>query len=629
MSAQRRLILAAIAVAAAIPSARSVPADFAIGADVSFLKQAEERGVVFKDGGVSKPGLQILKDHGYNWIRLRLFHTPPRLPNNLDYTLALAADARKLGFKFLLNYHYSDTWADPGKQFIPKAWEGKSHAELVQAVFEYTRDTIAAFRNAGVMPDMVQIGNEISNGMLWPDGKLPAQWDNFADLLKAGIRGVEAGRGHAPRPRIMIHIDKGGNQKATKAFFDKLNAYAIPYDVIGQSYYPWWHGTLDALRENLAFMASEYQKDIVLVEVAYCWRPTEYRTQSGPFPESPEGQRAFLDTVHRAVRATPNGRGAGIFWWEPAVEGRLRNRGFFDDDGNALPVIHVFDSTRPLVYLFTSFRGNGEDGLHLAWSNDGYKWTDLGTVFLAPKVGVSKLMRDPCLIQAPNGTFHMVWTTGWSEKGIGYARSKDLIHWSDQKYLEVMAHEPTTLNAWAPEIFYDAPNQQFIIYWSSTIPGRFPGDDEHDQKRNHRMYYVTTKDFESFSPTRLFFDPGYSVIDSIIVPRRNDYVLVLKDERRDMRRLRVAFGDSPFGPFRNISEPFTPPFTEGPSALQIGNEWIIYFDMYRDRKYGAVKTKDFRTFTDITGQISFPPGHKHGTVLRISKDVLDRLIQSQ
>src|ERR1700736_2831021 len=169
--------------------------DYAIGADLSFLKQAEDRGKIFKDNGEAKPGLEIFKDHGYNWIRLRLFHTPTELPNNLDYTIALAKAAKKLGFHFLLDYHYSDTWADPGKQFTPKAWEGMTHPQLVKAVFEYTRQTIVAFREAGVLPDMVQIGNEVINGMLWPDGRLPGNWDNFAELVKAGIAGVEAGTG--------------------------------------------------------------------------------------------------------------------------------------------------------------------------------------------------------------------------------------------------------------------------------------------------------------------------------------------------------------------------------------------------------------------------------------------------
>jgi arabinogalactan endo-1,4-beta-galactosidase len=325
-------------------SAGAYAGEYAIGADLSFLKQAEEQGVEFKEDGLTRPGLDIFKDHGYNWIRLRLFHTPTQLPNNLEYTIDLAKDAKDRGYKFLLDYHYSDTWADPGKQYIPKAWEGKSHEELVQAVFEYTRDTIQAFRDVRIMPDMVQIGNEVINGMLWPDGKLPGNWDNLAELLEAGIQGVDAGRGSSPRPLIMIHIDQAANKDRTKSFFDKWNSYGVDYDVIGQSYYPWWHGSLLDLRENLIFMANEYQKDIILVEVAYNWRPAEYRHTLAPFPETPEGQRGFLEEVQRLVLSTPNGRGRGVFWWEPAVQqNSLRSRGFFDDDGNALPVITVFD----------------------------------------------------------------------------------------------------------------------------------------------------------------------------------------------------------------------------------------------------------------------------------------------
>src|SRR5262249_35575299 len=236
-------------------SASCVPAraaDYAIGADLSFLKWAEDRGTVFKDEGKARPALRIFKDHGYNWVRLRLFHSPKSLPNGLDYTIALAKAAREQGFKFLLDFHYSDTWADPGKQFTPAAWKAKSHEELVRAVFEYTQDTIAALRAAGVPPDMVQLGNEVIHGMLWPDGQLPGRGTTFAELVKAGIRGVEAGRGEGPCPRIMIHIDRGADRRGTRAFFDRLNSYQVAYDVIGQSYYPWWHGSLLDLRENLA-----------------------------------------------------------------------------------------------------------------------------------------------------------------------------------------------------------------------------------------------------------------------------------------------------------------------------------------------------------------------------------------
>ncbi len=316
---------------------------YAIGADVSFLGNAEQHGVIFKDHGIAKPCLEILKDHGYNWIRLRIFVHPTVLPNNLPYTIALAKQAKKLGYKFLLDFHYSDTWADPGKQFIPAAWQRKTHAELVLAVFDYTRDTIGAFRDAGVLPDMVQIGNEVTNGMLWPDGKLPENWDHFAELVQAGINGVDAGRGNGVRPKIMIHIDRGGDSVRTKAFFDKLLSYGISFDVIGQSYYPWWQGSLMELRENLDFMARRYGKKIIVVETAYDWKPGRYIGKAAPFPETPAGQRDFLEELNRIVMQTPDELGGGIFWWEPTAGGGLAASDFFDGQGNAFPVLEVFD----------------------------------------------------------------------------------------------------------------------------------------------------------------------------------------------------------------------------------------------------------------------------------------------
>ncbi len=321
---------------------------YAIGADLSFLAQAEANGTRFRDRGVEKPGLQIFRDHGYNWIRLRLFHTvansPWPLPNDLAYTLALAKRAKAMGYKFLLDFHYSDTWADGGKQFIPKAWERLSTPDLLKAVEAYTRETIAALREGGALPDMVQIGNEIAPGMMFPAGKLPDQWDTLAELLKAGIRGVDAGRGAAARPLIMLHIDKGGDVENTKWWFDNAIRRGVPFDVIGQSYYPWWHGTLLDLRDNLAFMAETYRKPIIVVEVAYNFRPGEYIGKLAPFAESPEGQREFLEAIHQIVLATPYGLGKGVMWWDPAVEhSPIRARGMFDDAGNALPVIEVFD----------------------------------------------------------------------------------------------------------------------------------------------------------------------------------------------------------------------------------------------------------------------------------------------
>lgn len=278
------------------------------------------------------------------------------------------------------------------------------------------------------------------------------------------------------------------------------------------------------------------------------------------------------------------------------------------------------------AYLFTSFHEPATDGLRLLYSNDGYHWTDFNYTFLTPNAGDSKLMRDPSITQGPDGAYHLVWTSGWrGDKGFGYASSKDLIHWSEQQFIKVMEHEPSTVNVWAPEIFYDDENQQFIIIWASTIPFRFDKGIE-EENNNHRMYYTTTKDFKTFSKAALFFDGGFSVIDAVIVKRgRGDYVLVLKDNTRPNRNIKVAFGKTALGPYTNVSEAFTPNFTEGPSVEKVGDEWLIYYDAYREKKYGAVKTTDFKVFTNIDDKVSVPEGHKHGTILKTTEKKLEEL----
>jgi hypothetical protein len=184
-----------------------------------------------------------------------------------------------------------------------------------------------------------------------------------------------------------------------------------------------------------------------------------------------------------------------------------------------------------------------------------------------------------------------------------------------------MEHEPTTVNVWAPEIFYDEPRDRFIICWASTIPGRFPDNAEpHDN--NQRMYYTTTRDFKEFSPTRLFYDPGFSLIDAVIVRDGDRYVLVLKNNSREVHQLHAAVGDSPLGPWRDVTEPFTDHYTEGPTVMRIGDEWIVYYDAYRKEIYGAAKTRDFKNFTDATSAVSFPVGHKHGTVLQAPRAIV-------
>jgi hypothetical protein len=280
------------------------------------------------------------------------------------------------------------------------------------------------------------------------------------------------------------------------------------------------------------------------------------------------------------------------------------------------------------AYLFTSFQGNGEKGLQFLYSGDGYSWKRIPGYFLKPEVGAKRLMRDPSLMRGPDGTFHLVWTTGWKgDPGFGYAHSDDLRNWSAQRFIPVMAHEPTTVNVWAPELFYDEPEQRFIIVWASTIPGRF-ADDLEPHDNNQRLYYTTTRDFETFTPTKLFLDPGFSVIDGTIVRDGDRYVLVLKDNSRNQMNLRVAFADNPLGPWHDVSAPFTGQFTEGPSVLRVGDDFLIYFDAYRQNIYGAAKTRDFRSFVDVTREVSFPAGHKHGTALRIPKSMLDKLLES-
>ena len=280
------------------------------------------------------------------------------------------------------------------------------------------------------------------------------------------------------------------------------------------------------------------------------------------------------------------------------------------------------------VFLFTSFRENSPQGLRFLYSFDGYHWTNIPGRFLIPNVGPSKLLRDPSLLRGPDGMFHLVWTTGWrGDQGFGYAGSRDLIHWSEQKFIPVMTNEPTTVNVWAPELFYDEGAKQFIILWASTIPGRFPNHLE-ATNNNQRLFFTTTRDFKTFTPSKLFFDPDYSVIDGFILKDKNRYVLVHKDNSRPMLNIRVAFGKTPLGPWKNISAPLTEKFTEGPCALKIGSDWLIYFDAYREKIYGALRTRDFKTFTNATSEVSFPEGHKHGTAIRVPREILDGLLNS-
>lgn len=287
------------------------------------------------------------------------------------------------------------------------------------------------------------------------------------------------------------------------------------------------------------------------------------------------------------------------------------------------------------VYLFSYFMNNGEDGLHLAYSEDGSTWTPLqeNQSFLTPTAGKDKLMRDPCIIKGGDGQFHMVWTVSWNEQGIGYAHSADLINWSEQQYIPVMEHEPDARNCWAPELYYDKEEQLYLIYWATTIPGRFPETDSTgDNGYNHRMYYTTTKDFKSFSETKLLYDHGFNVIDATIHKQQDEYIMFLKNEIRypePEKNLRIAKSQNLLGPYTEASDPITPAgvWVEGPTATQSHKGWVVYFDRYIEKRMGAIFSADLEHWKDITDDMNFPEGTRHGTVFKASRTILEGLLE--
>lgn len=285
------------------------------------------------------------------------------------------------------------------------------------------------------------------------------------------------------------------------------------------------------------------------------------------------------------------------------------------------------------AYLFSYFVKNGEDGLHFAYSTDGLTWQALkgGNSFLQPTIGKDKLMRDPCIYQDKNGVYHMVWTSGWWDKIIGYASSKDLVHWSEQKAIPVMEHEPTAKNSWAPEVSYDEKKKLFLIFWATTIPGRHSdvAESEREKGLNHRMYYVTTPDFKTFSETKMFFNPDFSVIDATIFKKGKMNYMFVKNEnpKPAEKNIRITQAQNALGPYpTQVSAPITGNYwAEGPTAIEVGEYVYVYFDKYTQHKYGAVRSKDLKTWEDVSDQVKFPDGIRHGTAFKVPISVLESL----
>ncbi len=303
-----------------IAKINSTAIDKMLGADISFLPELEAKGMKFSDNDVEKDAIQILKDHGFNYVRLRVFvdpqndsgYSPQKGFCDLAHTKEMAKRVKAAGMKFLLDFHYSDYWADPGKQYKPKAWQGENFTQLKQSVYDYTKMVMQQLKDQNTTPDMVQVGNEINHGMIWPDGYIN-NLDSLSQLIYAGINAVKS---VSSSTSIMLHIALGGQNDEARFWLDNMIERGVPFDVIGLSYYPRWHGTLDDLQYNLADLSKHYNKDVIVVEYSH-----------------------KKQQVNQIAFDVPNGRGKGTCIWEPLSTWES----FFDKDGKANKYLYMYD----------------------------------------------------------------------------------------------------------------------------------------------------------------------------------------------------------------------------------------------------------------------------------------------
>lgn len=322
------LVSAVAALGPAFAAGEELP--FLVGADVSALSTLEKHGAVYRYEGRKADGMSILRAEGFNCFRLRLFVAPNGtdvVTNNLEYTLALAKRVRAMKAAFLLDIHYSDTWADPSRQDKPAAWAKLDYEALRTQVRAYTAEVLRRFAAEGVKPHLVQLGNEITNGLLWPEGRVdfgrgdadPEAWAQLGGLLRAAADGVADAFPGEARPVTVLHIESPDQYQRARWFCRHALAAGVPFDVIGTSYYPDWHGDLSGLKQCLNGLAAEFKKPVMVVETAYPWFPDEHWKDRPhmDWPMTKDGQRRFLAEVLAAVRAVPGGLGRGVFYWYP------------------------------------------------------------------------------------------------------------------------------------------------------------------------------------------------------------------------------------------------------------------------------------------------------------------------
>lgn len=382
------------------------------GADISILADMEKSGAGYYENGVKKDALQILKNNGVNYVRLRLWQDPyddqgnsyGAGTNDLNTTIALAKRAKNLGLKVLLDFHYSDFWVDPGKQNLPKAWENYSFEQLDAALYGYTKSVLTEMKNNGVYPDMVQIGNELNSGMLWPHGKSwgegGGEFDRLATFLKSGIRGVKETQ-PVDTP-IMLHLADGGDTDVFTWWFDEITKRGVDYDLIGLSYYPYWHGSMNALQTTMNTISARYDKEVNVVETAYGHTtanadsmPNAFGPEqeiAGGYAATPAGQREYLNDLVTRIQTVPNEKGNGFFYWEPlwyngnvswataagmnylGVQSQTGNewdnQAMFDFNGQALPSLKAFQEAGRQQNLLKnpSFENDGFTNTPSNWS---------------------------------------------------------------------------------------------------------------------------------------------------------------------------------------------------------------------------------------------------------------------